>query len=218
MGKIFAIGGGSFQKEEYHWMEEMALASCGKENISVLFLPCASYDDQGYGKRMKKHLRKMGCSVEVLRLFHTKKAIQEIHMMMKEADVIYLGAGNMKVLKDKLIEIQADEILKELFFKENKILIGNSAGANVFFSYAYSDWKEDGSLCIEEGFHLVKGIFNPHAQDEKRKGILEAAKPYDLSVYNCKDNGMLVIEDTGKISAYLEGKEISLESLYFLEK
>lgn len=54
MGKIFAIGGGSFQKEEYHWMEEMALASCGKENISVLFLPCASYDDQGYGKRMKK--------------------------------------------------------------------------------------------------------------------------------------------------------------------
>ena len=53
MGKIFAIGGGSFQKEEYHWMEEMALASCGKENISVLFLPCASYDDQGYGKRMK---------------------------------------------------------------------------------------------------------------------------------------------------------------------
>ncbi len=36
-------------------------------------------------------------------------------MMMKEADVIYLGAGNMKVLKDKLIEIQADEILKELF-------------------------------------------------------------------------------------------------------
>ena len=35
---------------------------------------------------------------------------------------------------------------------------------------------------------------------------------------NCKDNGMLVIEDTGKISAYLEGKEISLESLYFLEK
>ena len=53
-------------------------------------------------------------------------------MMMKEADVIYLGAGNMKVLKDKLIEIQADEILKELFWKENKILIGNSAGAECF--------------------------------------------------------------------------------------
>lgn len=79
MGKIFAIGGGSFQKEEYHWMEEMALASCGKENISVLFLPCASYDDQGYGKRMKKHLRKMGCSVEVLRLFIQKSHTRDTY-------------------------------------------------------------------------------------------------------------------------------------------
>ena len=30
----FAIGGGSFQKEEYHWMEEMALASCGNSQKS----------------------------------------------------------------------------------------------------------------------------------------------------------------------------------------
>ncbi len=60
MGKIFAIGGGSFQKEEYHWMEEMALASCGKENISILFLPCASYDDQGIWETYEKTFAQNG--------------------------------------------------------------------------------------------------------------------------------------------------------------
>lgn len=218
MGSIFAIGGGSFQKKEYHWMEEMALSSCGKDSVSVLFLPCASCDDQGYGKRMKRHLREMGCSVEVLRLFHTKKAVEEIHAMMRKADVLYLGAGNMKVLKDKLMELQAEDILKEFFHSENKVLIGNSAGANVLFAYAYSDWKEDGTFCIEEGFHLVEGIFNPHAQDERRKGILEVAKAYDLPVYNCRDNTLLRIDEKGNLKAFQDGKEILLESLYFLEK
>lgn len=79
MGKIFAIGGGSFQKEEYHWMEEMALASCGKENISVLFLPCASYDDQGYGKRMKNICAKWDAVLKFYAFFIQKSHTRDTY-------------------------------------------------------------------------------------------------------------------------------------------
>lgn len=195
MKTIVAIGGGSFQKEETRHIDEAIIRITGKKHPRVLFLPTASRDDQGYAKRFKQYYRSLGCVVESLRLFHSKMNKEAIREKLLSIDIVYIGGGNTLLLQQKLLEFKLQQVLLEAYEK-GIVLCGYSAGANVLFDYGYSDMEDNGeTFDLVEGFHLMDGIFCPHAQDEKRSDFNEKYFEQGYALYACKDSEAFIMED-----------------------
>lgn len=164
MGKLVAIGGGNLTNRDTEAIDKKIIALSGIVSPRVLFVPAASRDDQGYAKRMKQYYRSLGCSMEAIRLFHTKKSKDELHQLFLSFDIIYLGGGSTATLVDKLLELELDRILT-LAFNMGKVIVGMSAGANALFTYGYSD--ADQNFVLISGLNLVSGVFTPHYQKRK---------------------------------------------------
>ena len=150
MKTIIAIGGGSFQKQETEHIDRYALSRCQRKVPKVLFLPAASKDDQGYAKRFKQYYRALGCEVTALRLFHTKLSKEAVHELIYQQDMIYLGGGDTIVLMEALKSWGLDKVLPTLV-DTGVVVCGYSAGANVMFSYGYSN-------IMDQGYALVQGM------------------------------------------------------------
>ncbi|MGX8851090.1 Type 1 glutamine amidotransferase-like domain-containing protein [Amedibacillus sp. YH-ame10] len=203
MKLMVAIGGGSFQKGETKKLDQYIISCTNKVNPKVLFLPTASKDDQGYAKRFKQYYRSLGCEVESLRLFHTKLGRDEIKEKICGCDIIYIGAGNMRMLMQAFQDMGIVEMLQEAYQK-GVVCVGMSAGASCFFTYGYSDLKDDGTVFdYVKGCDFIKGCFCPHAQDDRRKGFYDGKKDVGLKIA-CKD-----------LDAYIYQEEIAF---FYLEK
>lgn len=197
MKTLIAIGGGSFQQGGTRHIDEYAIKRCGKTTPSIVFLPTASQDDQGYEKRFKQYYRSLGCDVQSLRLFHTKLSGEEIQDVLLQSDMIYLGGGNTKLLRDKFLDFGLDETLVRAY-EQGIVICGYSAGANILFDYGYSDVLEDGEFSFIEGFHLGKGLFCPHYQKTERKKFDVEIDFSDIRKIGCSDGCAYIIEDTKK--------------------
>lgn len=199
MKMIVAIGGGSFQKGETSHIDEYVCKRTGKAKPYVLFLPTAMHDDQGYAKRFKQYMRSFGCEVEALRLLHTKLTPAQIQAKILSCDILYIGAGNFTFLMNSLRRMELLSTIKQAY-EQGIICVGVSAGANLFFTYGYSDIYDDGS-CYDfvEGMDFVHGVFCPHAQDVRRSRFFVDADAYGLVKIPCKDQEAYLTED-GKSS------------------
>lgn len=193
MKTLIAIGGGSFQKQDTTLIDEYAIARCRKPNPHVLFLPTASRDDQGYAKRFKKYYRSLGCEVQALRLLHTKLTDEGIAEMLKAQDMIYLGAGDTRFLMEQLQLRNLDVLLKELV-NRGTVLCGISAGANVLFSYGYSEVAKD-TYELVEGMGLISGAFCPHYQKAERKSFDTIVLEASIKKIGCDDKKAYVVEE-----------------------
>lgn len=190
--KLVAIGGGSWQNEETLKIDQKAIALCGKTQPLVLFVPAASRDDQGYAKRFKAYYRSLGCQCDAIRLFHTKKGAEELAALFLSYDMIYLGGGDTSLLVEILKEKHLDEVLIKAY-ERGIVITGYSAGANVLFTYGYSETKD--GLAFVKGLGIHTGVFTPHAQ--KRPEYRKEAEKLDLPIYQCKDQEAWVMEESG---------------------
>ena len=193
MQTLVAIGGGSFQQNETFAIDEYIISRTKKEHPKVIFIPAASNDDQGYAKRFKQFYRSLGCEVEAIRLWHTKLFYKEIANTLLEADVIYFGGGETALLMQALDNFNLFETIKEAYQK-GIVIAGLSAGANILFSYGYSDCQ-DGYQFVQ-GMELEKGLYCPHHQRKERQSFQMACQQYpDLPIYPCQDQQAVCIED-----------------------
>lgn len=189
MKTLIAIGGGSFQRNETRIFDEFAIQRSQKIAPFVLFFPTASNDDQGYAKRFKQYYRGLGCTVQALRLFHTKLNINEIHNLILSADIIYLGAGDSERLMRTLQEFACVDVLRQAY-EHGSVLVGISAGANVLFTKGYSDITS--GFQFIDGMNIMQGVFCPHAQDIKRISFWDHMQEETLPAYPCEDLRALV--------------------------
>lgn len=195
MRRFVAIGTGNFQKQETLKIDQFIIQKVGKETPRVLFLPAAAKDDQGYGKRFKQYYRSLGCEVKLLRLWHTKLAKAELQECILSCDILYLGGGNTTVLMQILKEKELLPILK-LAYQNGIVCVGNSAGANVWFDYGFSDLHDDGTAyAYVEGMHVVPGIFYPHVNDEQRKSKHQISTVTKFRKYTCFKGEALYFEN-----------------------
>ncbi|WP_279073983.1 Type 1 glutamine amidotransferase-like domain-containing protein [Amedibacillus dolichus] len=195
MRRFVAIGSGSFQKQETLKIDQFIIQKTGKQNPKVLFLPAAAKDDQGYGKRFKQYYRSLGCEVKQLRLWHTKLEKAQIQDCVLSCDILYLGGGNTTVLMQILKEKELLPILK-LAYQNGIVCVGNSAGANVWFDYGFSDLYDDGSVyAYVEGMHVISGIFYPHANDVQSKSKHQIPPISKLREYTCFKGEALYFEN-----------------------
>lgn len=175
-GKIILIGGGNFEKGETLLIDQKVLSLTKKKEPTILMIPAAMKDDQGYGKRFKQYFRKLQANPSVLRLWHTKLSKEEVYQMFLQTDIIYLGAGSTLLLKEAIVKWELIPILQQAYQK-GTIIVGISAGANILCSYGYSDIQENEYQMIQ-GIGLLPFVFTPHAQ--KRPHFLEEASKHSL--------------------------------------
>lgn len=195
MKTLIAIGGGSFQQGETRDIDVYAIQRTKKEHPRVLFFPTASHDDQGYAKRFKQYYRSLGCTVDALRLYHTSLTKFQIQELLFTYDMLYIGGGSTKNLLMKLQDMELEESFVRAY-EAGIVCCGYSAGANLFFTYGYSDLYDNGSHYeLLKGFDIVAGAFCPHAQKEDRKTFYEVIKNKEIKGFACDDGDAYILAD-----------------------
>lgn len=194
---LVAIGGGSFQKNETILIDKYIIERTGKNNPNVIFIPAASNDDQGYSKRFKQYYRSLGCNVEALRLWHTKLDARCIQDRILHSDIIYFGGGDTTLLMQAILNFKLEETLQKAY-EQSVVICGLSAGANILFTYGYSDSGDE--MRLVKGCNLVEGLFCPHYQKPERKKFDEVCKRHiNLKSYSCEDCHAVCFEENSII-------------------
>ena len=188
---IIAIGGGEMGRIKIHedgtreqkpWDTEKAdrkiVELTGKEHPVMVFIGAASNDSPTYFPAVCDVFeKKLGCIAKNLILtdLSQRPNIEQICEMIMNADIVYVGGGNVTRLMKALKESGTDKILKEAYDK-GVIMSGNSAGGCVWFEYYDNDEDEDfdgteSTFTTKKALGFVKGYFCPHWNKKPEKGI-----------------------------------------------
>lgn len=192
---IIAIGGGEMGRIKIHedgtreqkpWDTEKAdrkiVELTGKEHPVMVFIGAASNDSPTYFPAVCGVFeKKLGCIAKNLILtdLSQRPNIEQICEMIMNADIVYVGGGNVTRLMKALKESGTDKILKEAYDK-GVIMSGNSAGGCVWFEYYDNDEDEDfdgteSTFTTKKALGFVKGYFCPHWNKKPEKGIEKEA-------------------------------------------
>ena len=188
MGKIVALGGGSFANGEMDNVTEHIISLTGKKNPLILIIPTASFDNMDENDDVKLCFEKFGCITDIL--FLTREGITEdiIKKKISSADGIFVQGGNLKFLMDTWKETKTDKYLLEAYEK-GTVLSGASSGAMCWFREGYDDCI-DGQFIFVEGLDIIPYINCPHYQSEYWQTFEEALVNADKKISGIAcDNG-----------------------------
>ena len=153
---IIAIGGGEIGRikvyEDGHReqkpietmvIDKKIIELTGKEHPTLVFIGAASGDNPAYFTAVKNHFEnRLGVKTINLNLTNARPTNQEIKTIIMNADIVYIGGGNVTRLMKVLKESETDKILIDAYNK-GIIMSGNSAGGCVWFEYYDNDEDED---------------------------------------------------------------------------
>ncbi len=197
MGKIVALGGGTYKNGEMLNVVEHIVSLSGKEHPKFLFLPTAGHDDVGGDNEIWECFVKCGVrNVDILFLSHENITKEHIEKRIAEADIIYAGGGNLEFLTAIWKRTGADELLKKAY-RDGKVLCGVSSGAMCWFKEGYDDCGENGSFMFCDCLDLIPFTSAPHFQSEHWQTFKEAIKGRGLSG---------IAMDNGAGFCYVDGK------------
>lgn len=201
MRRIIAIGGGEIKDGETRAIDKYILDVTGKSKPRLLFLPTASSDDQGYWKTIDRVFGKeLGALTSVLML--TQNPLDsEIKEKIAQADVIYVGGGNTKMMLE-LWEKRGVDVLLRNAYENGVVLSGLSAGAICWFEYGSTDSPRfnnprDTKFILIRGLGLMNGIASPHhIREPNRINALKGfVKKKGMTGFGIDDNAALEIVD-----------------------
>lgn len=194
---IIAIGGGEIGRikvyddghQEQKPIETMVIDKkiielTGKTHPTMVFIGAASDDNPAYLTAVKNHFEdRLG--VKVINLNLTEKPnIDKIQETVNQADIIYIGGGNVTRLMEALNNTGADKILLNAY-NRGIIMSGNSAGGCVWFEYYDNDEDEDfdgtfDTLKTKPALGWAKGFFMPHWNKMPETGINKESVSKDI--------------------------------------
>lgn len=216
MGKIIALGGGEIGRPGYPVettvIDEEIITLSGKNRPGLLFIPTATNDSETYIDAFQKQFgKRLGCTVDILRLITEKPRYWEIQKKVSDADIIYVGGGNTLRMMKRWRKTGLDRILMEAYEK-GKILSGLSAGAICWFRYGSSDSRKfknpEASLIRVRGLNLINGLFCPHYDVEPDrkphlKALMKNTSGIAIAVENCC--AIEIVDDTYRILTSKDG-------------
>ena len=193
---IIAIGGGEIGRIKIHddgraeqkpietmEIDKKIIELTGKEHPTMVFIGAASGDNPAYFTAVENHFAgRLGVKVINLALT-TKPRVEDIRKIIMNADIIYVGGGNVTRLMSTLHETSADNILKDAY-NQGIIMSGNSAGGCVWFEYYDNDEDDDfdgtiDTLKTKHALGLVPGFFVPHWNTKDETGINQESASKD---------------------------------------
>lgn len=179
MSKIFLIGGGELrQMSELNELIVHSTHIKGRKPIA-LFFPQASNESKPYvnsfvkefGSRLKC---KATCALWRMGEMDRARIAEKIAM----ADIIYIGGGKYDRLLAEFKAMGIKELL-DVAIRDDKVIVGNSAGAMLMTERAVSDYmiNADGSgdYTIVDGYGYIKGTFTPHFDEQNRQEFIKRA-------------------------------------------
>lgn len=163
--EIVAIGGGSVGLGETEAIDRELIALAKTDRPHALFIPTASGDAEDYSHEFEAAYERLGCTVEVLRLYSGDDP-----RMIESADLVYVGGGNTKAMIAMWREKGVDTLLKQ-HLSDGKPAGGLSAGALCWFRVGNSDWPQyEGIPGVNTArldcLGLVDLVLCPHTKNE----------------------------------------------------
>lgn len=176
MARIVAIGGGEIGRPGYPVetieLDAEVVRLTGKRRPRVVFLPTASFDDTGYTAVVAEHYGgRLGCTVESLPLYDRSLTPAEAELMLRSADIIYVGGGNTLRMMMLWRRRGVDRVLAKAA-AEGTVLAGVSAGAICWCAFGVSDSRsftaagDSWSYIAVRGLGLVDLVLCPHYDSE----------------------------------------------------
>lgn len=175
------------------YIDKFIVNKSGKKNPTVLFAPTASKDLPAYSAAFRNVYEKLGCKVNILRLFSKRKLSNKtIARHFAGADIIYVGGGDYDILlstwkKNKIIP------LIRMAYQKGVILTGLSAGCAIWYEYLI-DSNRNNKTHLKKGIGMLSGAVIPHYR---------TANPFPLEIQKIK-NSVTAIED-GCAVIYADG-------------
>lgn len=202
MGKIVALGGGSFEYGEMWPLLRHIRSLCEKENPKWLFLPTASFDDPGDTPIFLSAFKEVGGEGEALYLTDESLTYDEIRAKILGSDIVYVDGGNLKFLMDTWNKTGATEILREAYEK-GIILSGLSSGAMCWFDWGWDDCLEGGVFTFVECVGLLPYCNCPHYESASWQNFKHEIKNLGSHDGLAIDNDVAVTFIDGKIANVL---------------
>ena len=211
MATIALIGGKVNREKVNNSIEKKLISFLNKENPVVLFCPYAVADYEKAIIKFHKMMEGINCTIVDL----YPKDIDTFEKYLIESDILYIGGG----ISDNLIKIFKDNKLDLVLKKhenENKIYIGNSAGAMLFANISMGDKDMFLDNFHSYNYKMVKGLsmlnisMCPHYQNEDLMIYNDEIKKYGLLSFGIeedtclviKENKYFVIKDDKRMSVY----------------
>jgi len=169
MGTIVAIGGGEIGLGETFEIDRAIVEMAGKGKVRPrhLFIPTASGEPETYIDTVRDvYEGRLGCDCEVLRLKGGGDNDSAIRRKILDADIIYVGGGNTRMMLAEWKSRGIDALLREAHGR-GAILSGLSAGAVCWFKRAVSDSNsfvggEEWDYCHVDCLGFLPGSLTPH--------------------------------------------------------
>nr|WP_230390698.1 Type 1 glutamine amidotransferase-like domain-containing protein [Reinekea sp. G2M2-21] len=198
---IVAIGGGELRLEQTLPIDRFIVDLTGKPQPNALFLPTASQDSAGYCETFRNVYGKtLGCQVEFLCLSQPRLTKEDIEQRIANADLVYVGGGNTRLMMQRWHETGVDHLLLEAG-QRGCVLSGLSAGAICWFQAGLSDSdafndEADWSFASVAGLNLTPEIFCPHVDSEQRhQPFTELVRNTDAVGLGADDGAAVWIHD-----------------------
>jgi dipeptidase E len=164
---LVAIGGGEIRTRRTADIDREIIRLSNRKYPTVLFIPAASSDSEGYCRRFVEHFGKfLNCKTDVLRLLDGPPSAQQIERKIFSADIIYVGGGNTLSMMRLWRLLGVDSLLRAAY--ENGIVLsGISAGAICWFDSGHSDSMsfynpQDWKYINVKGLGIISGVYCPH--------------------------------------------------------
>jgi dipeptidase E len=210
MKKIIAIGGGEIGRPGYSvettQIDKEIINLTGKKNPTLLFIPTASSDSEGYCQVVEKYFgKKLGCKIKFLCLINNKLSKKTIEDTILNSDIVYVGGGNTLKMMQIWRKTGVDKILIKAH-RKGIIMSGLSAGAICWFKYGNSDSRKfanpNTGLIKVTGLGLINVLYCPHYDFESiRKADLKKMMKKTPGVAIAMDNccALEIIDDQYRI-------------------
>ncbi|MCL2017240.1 MAG: Type 1 glutamine amidotransferase-like domain-containing protein [Alphaproteobacteria bacterium] len=218
MTRIFALGGGEIGRQkvmpdgsvkqypvETLSIDTEIIKTTGKTNPILLFIGTASNESDSYSKAVLDHFGgRLGCTITELKLLNELPRKEQITQKINDADIIYVGGGDTKLMLDTWKKHGVDKMLVDAW-KSGKILSGLSAGAICWFDYYDNEEYIDGDMAkldVLPGLGLISGFAGVHwdtMSDEYKEAVAKLLARKKIKGWAI-DNSAAILENNGKIS------------------
>lgn len=171
--RVAAIGGGGFLMDDESLLQERWLLSLARrEQPVVLFIGIAGGDGERGQLKFFRAFSRLDCHPACLPFFPYDMK-RDYAQAVLEADLIYVGGGNMVAMLAVWREFGFGGALRAAY-ENGSVLAGISAGANCWFERYITDSVPGGG--VRAGLGWLPGVFCPHLDSEPWRQPLLAAQ------------------------------------------
>jgi dipeptidase E len=178
--------------------EAIRLTNKVAENVNVLYVGTASYDNQNAATNQTKTFTSLGAQVDSLALSDDRESAAT---KFAAADIIVVSGGNTLFAVDRWKHLGIDLLFAEVV-ERGVVLAGGSAGAIVAFESGHSDSGDPESFYQKgevdhsweyvrvPGLNFLPGLCCPHYDKVQSNGILRAIDFNDMLKRHAGERGI----------------------------